>query len=88
MTGLLLEPIYNASSTSVFKIANRILHAINPSASTSTVIAADADEAWFLSESWQSGEREVDAHVLRGEIRVFDDAASLFARLDELALEG
>lgn len=87
MTDLLLEPIQNAWSTRVLSIANSMLRSASPTGSTSMVIAGDADESWFLSEAWQSGERAVDAHVARGEVQVFDDADGLLSYIDRLAGE-
>ncbi len=45
-------------------------------------IAVPADQAWFWSERWQRMEREVDAHVAKGEVTNYDSADELFADLD------
>ncbi len=42
-----------------------------------------ADQAWFWTPEWQEGEREVDEHIARGEIEVFDSPEEFFAALDE-----
>ena len=41
-----------------------------------------ADQAWFWTERWQKMEREVDAHVAKGEGTTHDSAEELFADLD------
>ena len=86
MTELLVEPIRNAASTALLRVANRLLsgHA-NQAANTSIVLAGDVDESWFLAETWQTGEREVDALVARGEVTVFDDVEAFLASLDGIA---
>ena len=43
-----------------------------------------ADQRWFWTERWQRGEREVDNHIARGEVTVFDTSAQFIAYLDEL----
>jgi AbrB family looped-hinge helix DNA binding protein len=45
-------------------------------------IAVPADQAWFWTERWQRMERDVDAHLERGETTTHDDAEALFAHLD------
>jgi len=35
-----------------------------------------ADQAWFWTPEWQEGEREVDEHIARGEIEVFNRTAA------------
>lgn len=86
MTELLVEPIRNAASTPLLRIANRLLAGLAAeTAGTSTVLRGDADESWFLSEAWQTGEREVDAFVARGEVTVFDDVEAFLAGLDGIA---
>ena len=45
-------------------------------------IAVPADQAWFWTERWQRMEREVDAHVAKGEVASHDSADGLFADLD------
>ncbi|MBI2942518.1 MAG: AbrB/MazE/SpoVT family DNA-binding domain-containing protein [Chloroflexi bacterium] len=32
----------------------------------------DASQAWFWTDTWQEGEREVDVHVAGGRIAVYD----------------
>ena len=49
------------------------------------VVPVPAVEAWFWDLQWQTGEREVEVHVARGEITVHDDADSLLAHLDAIA---
>lgn len=41
-----------------------------------------ADQRWFWTERWQAMEREVDEHVRRGEVTVFDSPEEFFADLD------
>lgn len=50
-------------------------------------VAVPAAEAWFWSEQWQAGEREVDAHLSRGEVTVSDTVADFLADLDALDAE-
>jgi hypothetical protein len=38
-----------------------------------------ADQAWFWSEEWQSGEREVNEALKRGDYEVFDSMEELTA---------
>ncbi len=45
-------------------------------------VAVPADQAWFWTERWQRMEREVDAHVAKGEVASHDSADELFADLD------
>ncbi len=45
-------------------------------------IAVPADQAWFWSDRWQRMEREVDAHVAKGEVTRHDSAEELVAELD------
>lgn len=47
-------------------------------------VAVPATEAWFWTERWQTGEREVDAHVQGGEIVVSETVEDLLADLDAL----
>ena len=84
MTELLAEPIRNADSTGLFRIANRLLAGLAGSSSTSTVLTKESDESWFLSEAWQAGERAVDAFVAEGEFEVFDDVDAFLASLTDV----
>lgn len=45
-------------------------------------VPVPADQAWFWTQRWQAMEREVDAHVERGEVTRHDSAEELFADLD------
>lgn len=45
-------------------------------------IAIDASQAWFWTEEWQAGEREVDEQYAAGNYKTFDDAESFLADLD------
>ncbi len=45
-------------------------------------VPVPADQAWFWTERWQKMEREVDAHVAKGEGTIHDSAEELFADLD------
>lgn len=93
MTELLIEPMCNVVESDLVRAANRLLTRFSlVSPSTSLLIQAelassgrDRSEVSFWSEAWQSGEREVDAHVARGEITVFDDVDSFLAHLSEIA---
>jgi hypothetical protein len=40
-----------------------------------------ASQAWFWTEEWQAGEREVDEAIARGEVRDFASAEELTAHL-------
>ena len=46
------------------------------------VVAVPADQAWFWTDRWQATEREADAHVRDGHVRVHDGPDELFAYLD------
>ena len=86
MTELLAEPIQNAASTALLRVANRLLSGLaSQAANTSIVLAGDVAESWFLTETWQAGEREVDDFVARGEVTVFDDVDAFLASLDGIA---
>jgi hypothetical protein len=84
VTELLVEPIRNAASTALFRVANRLLAGLAESSSTSMVLRKETDESWFLAEIWQAGEREVDAFVARGEVSVFDDVEGFLASLSDV----
>ena len=43
-----------------------------------------ADQRWFWGQRWQEREREVDLHVARGEVAVYDTTDDFLAHLDEL----
>jgi AbrB family looped-hinge helix DNA binding protein len=49
------------------------------------VVAIPADQAWFWTERWQDMEREADAHVRAGHVRIHDGPDELFAYLDSNA---
>jgi bifunctional DNA-binding transcriptional regulator/antitoxin component of YhaV-PrlF toxin-antitoxin module len=46
------------------------------------VVPVPADQAWFWSSEWQAGERRVDDHVSRGEVRVSNSAEEFLSELD------
>jgi bifunctional DNA-binding transcriptional regulator/antitoxin component of YhaV-PrlF toxin-antitoxin module len=46
------------------------------------VITIPADQAWYWTEEWQAGEREVDEEIARGEGRTFDSAEEMFDTLE------
>ena len=48
-------------------------------------VPVPADQKWFWSNRWQAGEREVDAHVARGETTVHESADAFLAHLDSLS---
>lgn len=43
-----------------------------------------ADQAWFWAERWQQREREVDEHVVAGEVTVFDSGEDFLAHVDQI----
>lgn len=43
-----------------------------------------ASQAWFWTEEWQAGEREVDEHVARGELTTFDSVDELVEYLNAM----
>ena len=45
-------------------------------------IAIPADQAWFWTEEWQKGEREVDKDIAAGRVKRFDSVEELFEDLD------
>ena len=47
-------------------------------------VAVRSDQAWFWSKRWQKMEREVDAHVERGEITRYDSSEEFLASLDDV----
>ena len=44
--------------------------------------AIPADQAWFWTEEWQKGEREVDEDIAAGRVKRFDSVEELFEDLD------
>ena len=46
-----------------------------------------ASQAWFWTEEWQAGEREVDEQIARGEYREFASAEELMAYLRSITDE-
>jgi bifunctional DNA-binding transcriptional regulator/antitoxin component of YhaV-PrlF toxin-antitoxin module len=49
------------------------------------VITIPADQAWYWTEEWQAGEREVDEEAARGEDSTFDSAEEFVAHLRRIA---
>jgi AbrB family looped-hinge helix DNA binding protein len=49
------------------------------------VITIPADQAWYWTEEWQAGEREVDEEIARGEERTFESAEEFVAHLRRIA---
>ncbi len=47
-------------------------------------VPVPADQQWFWTDRWQSGEREVDEHVARGETARHESADDFLAHLDSL----
>ena len=43
-----------------------------------------ASQAWFWTEEWQEGEREVDEHIARGELTTFDSVDELVEYLNAM----
>jgi bifunctional DNA-binding transcriptional regulator/antitoxin component of YhaV-PrlF toxin-antitoxin module len=48
------------------------------------LIAVPADQAWFWTKRWQKMERDVDAHVARGEVTIYDSSEEFLASLDDV----
>lgn len=46
-----------------------------------------ASQAWFWTEEWQAGEREVDEQVARGEVRDFASSEEFLAYLRTITSE-
>ncbi|HUW79219.1 MAG TPA: AbrB/MazE/SpoVT family DNA-binding domain-containing protein [Candidatus Nanopelagicaceae bacterium] len=46
-----------------------------------------AKEAWFWDERWNTGEREVDEHVRKGEITVSETVDDFMAHLTAISKE-
>ena len=46
--------------------------------------AIPSEQAWFWSDRWQEMEREVDAHVARGEVMTHESVDDFLAHLDSL----
>ncbi len=44
--------------------------------------ASDPDQAWYWTAEWQAGEREADAEIAAGGLKVHDSMEDLFADLD------
>lgn len=51
------------------------------------VVAVPASEAWFWTERWQAGEREVDAHIATGEVTEHASGEDFLAHPDALDAE-
>ena len=41
----------------------------------------NAEQAWFWSGDWQSGEKKVDAHIQAGEVEEFDSIEEFLASM-------
>lgn len=50
-------------------------------------IAVPASQAWFWTEEWQAGEREVDEMVARDDVQEFASGEELMAHLRRIAAE-
>ena len=48
------------------------------------LVAIPAAQSWFWSEDWQSREREVDEHLVRGEVTRHQDVDAFLGHLDAL----
>ena len=44
------------------------------------------DQAWFWTEEWQAGEREVDEHIAAGRTTFFGSTDAFLAALDEIMM--
>ena len=64
----------------------RRLHLDEPGAQVEmrAALPVPADQAWFWTERWQLREREVDAHVDRGDVVVHESTEAFLGHLDEL----
>lgn len=51
------------------------------------VVAVPADQAWFWTEEWQAGEREVDANYAAGNSITHDNVEDFVAALEEMMHE-
>ena len=51
------------------------------------MVAVPASQAWFWTEEWQAGEREVDERVARGDVQEFASGEELMAHLRRIAAE-
>lgn len=47
----------------------------------------DSQDAWYWTEEWQAGEREVDEQIAAGQVQTFDSAEEFIADLDREAAE-
>ncbi len=47
-----------------------------------TAEALHPDQAWYWTPAWQAGEREADAEIAAGGLKVYDSMGDLFAGLD------
>jgi AbrB family looped-hinge helix DNA binding protein len=50
-------------------------------------VPVPASQAWFWTEEWQAGEREVDEMLARGEFTDFESAEELMAHLRRIVAE-
>ncbi len=50
-------------------------------------VPVPASQAWFWTEEWQVGEREVDEMLARGEFTDFESAEELMAHLRRIVAE-
>lgn len=50
-------------------------------------VAVPASQAWFWTEEWQAGEREVDEMVARGDVQEFASGEEMMAHLRRIAAE-
>lgn len=48
------------------------------------MVAVPADQAWFWTEEWQAGERQVDEDIDAGRNERFDSAADFAAALQDM----
>lgn len=50
-------------------------------------VAVPADQAWFWTDEWQAGERQVDEEIAAGSEVIYDSAEDFAAYLDEVVAE-
>ena len=51
-------------------------------------MAVPASQAWFWEDQWQRREREVDEHVVAGNVTVHSGAGEFLDHLDRLDADG
>lgn len=65
-----------------FAFRSRILREFAIYRNYSEANGFDREQAWFWTDEWQAGEREVDDHIARGEIESFDSMTEFLETLE------